>query len=82
MELPVEEVDFEQHMREKSRMWRPFTVVIGKDFAVFEFDSDRERKVASGGLAHYAESYGYKWSEGPRQQLSIVKHDKGDMWSS
>ena len=73
MELPVQEVDFEQHMREKAQMWRPYTLIIGKDFAVFEFDTERERKVAAAGLAHYAESYGYKFTRGPREQLSIVK---------
>jgi hypothetical protein len=75
MELPVEEVDFEAHMREKARMWKPFTLIIGEDFAVFEFDNDQQRKVAIGGLAHYAASYGYTFSKGPRQQLSIVKGD-------
>jgi hypothetical protein len=73
MQLPIQEVDFERHMREKARMWRPFTLFIGKDFAVFEFDNKDLRKVAIGGLTHYAASYGYTFSEGPREQLSIVK---------
>ena len=73
MNLPVEQVEFKQHMREKARMWKPFTLTMGDDMAVFEFDSDRERDVAVGGLAHYAPSYGYTYSCGPSQQLSIRK---------
>ena len=76
MELPVQQVDFEQHMREKARMWKPFTLIIGEDFAVFEFDNVKERSTVVAGLAHYASSYGYDYSMGDREQLVIVKGEK------
>lgn len=69
----VAPVDFVEHMKEKAKHWGCFTATIGKDFAVFEFDTDHERDAAHKNLLHYQESYGYASSTGPREQLSIVK---------
>jgi len=73
MELPVEEVDFEQHMRDKACFWNCFEVIIGHDFAVFEFDTDAVRDVAVAGLEMYTDTYNYRFFVGDRQRIAILK---------
>jgi hypothetical protein len=65
--------DFHAHMREKARMWEPYQVILGKDFAVFEFDNEAGRDVVHKNLKHYEASYGYTSYVGGCDQLVIVK---------
>jgi hypothetical protein len=67
------EVDFTEHMKEKALMWGAYQVDIGKDFAVFEFDTPEERDIVRKSLIHYEGCYGYKSYQGPRERLAIVK---------
>jgi hypothetical protein len=67
------EVDFVEHMKEKARIWGAYQVDIGKDFAVFEFDTPSQRDIVSKTLVHYEGCYGYKSHKGDRERFAIVK---------
>ena len=66
-------VDFVQHMKDKAEMWGVYQVRIGKDFAVFEFDTKEIRNEKLSSLQHYEKIYGYTSYTGPREQIAVVK---------
>jgi len=74
---PVQ-VDFEQHMREEAAQLNPFEVIIGEDFAVFEFDTDIALGVAQREVAQVVKRFDYKLYIGDGQRFAIVKGKVND----
>jgi hypothetical protein len=64
--------DFHAHMREKARTWDVYMVILGKDYAVFEFDTREGRDVVYNNLKHYESNYGYESYKGGQEQMVIV----------
>ena len=65
--------DFHAHMKEKADIWKPYLVILGKDFVVFEFHTAGERDVCHKNFKHYEEIYGYESYVGGREQMVVVK---------
>jgi hypothetical protein len=69
----IQKPNFHAHMKEKARMWKPYLVILGKDFAMFEFHNERERDVCFNNVSNYLGSYDYEAYTGGREQLVIVQ---------
>jgi hypothetical protein len=65
-------VNFQDHMLQKVQVWNPYSMNLGEDFAVFEFDNNAQRNDACMNLAHYSSYYGYITDVGPNETLLII----------
>lgn len=71
----IEKPSFREHMLEKAKLWGPFQLILGKDFAVFEFDTVNARDIVRKVLLHYEKTYGYRSAVGHREQMVIINEE-------
>ena len=74
---PIE--SFRKHMEDKIEKWSPFTLHLGDDFAVFEFNYKYQCTNAHANLKHYQDYYGYKSQTDGNDRLVIIAAQKGEM---
>jgi hypothetical protein len=72
IQCPKNKKDFIQHMKDKIITWAPFSLHIGSDFAVFEFNWPYQMNSAINNFKHYAEYYGYRYSTDSKERMVVI----------
>jgi hypothetical protein len=50
---------FHKHMKQKDAYWKPISLFLGEDFAMFEFDFKYQMDNAFDGIKFWIDSYNY-----------------------
>ena len=72
IQCPKTIAEFKQHMKDKILTWAPFSLHVGDDFAVFEFNYQHQMNNAINNFKHYAEQYGYRYLTDTKDRLVII----------
>lgn len=68
----MDKEQFVKHMQDKADYWKTYDVVIGEDFAVFDFNYKYQAKDAWKNLEHYATYYGYNCAYSGNDKIVII----------
>lgn len=63
---------FADHMRQKITTWKPDSLHLGADFALFEFNYKYQMQAAITNLKQYASYYGYNYWTDDKDRMVVV----------
>ena len=76
IQCPKTGEDFKQHMKDKILTWAPFSLHIGENFAVFEFNWPYQMNSVINNFKHYAEYYGYIYLTDTKERMVVINTEQ------
>lgn len=70
-------LSFKQHMENKIDNWNPYSLHVGLDFAVFEFNFPYQCDSAHVNLEYHQDYYGYTSMTDGKDKLVVINTGKG-----